>query len=216
MNPETLIRVRHLGVRFDDKEVLRDADLTVSRGDFIVLTGPNGGGKTTLLRILARLLEPSAGTVERAEDLRIGYLPQYRRIDRQFPITVHEVVLSGLHNRKPLFGRFSADDRKRVDALLAEISLTDLARRPISTLSGGQWQRVLLARAFVSQPDLLLMDEPDTHLDAATRSFLYDRLLHHAPDTAVVLVSHDAAFLSSGRTLRRYHVEDTAVRPLDD
>lgn len=195
------IRLSQVGMRFEQKEVLHDVQLTLEAGSFLVLAGSNGGGKTTLLRILAGLLQPTTGVVERQKGLRLGYLPQYRQIDRQFPLTTREVVLSGLHNRKRFWQPFRQEDYDRVEQLLNDFHLTDLTHRPIDALSGGQWQRVLLARAFASNPQVLLMDEPDTHLDADNRAFLYDRLALLPPDTATVIVSHDPSFLAQHPTL---------------
>lgn len=197
-----LLQLQQVGMTFEDKQVLHGIDLTIHAGDFFVLTGPNGGGKTTLLRLLAGLLTPTEGTIYRDANVRIGYLPQYRRIDRQFPLIVKDVVLSGLHNRKSFWQRFQASDHERVNNLLMEFELADLAHRPIKALSGGQWQRVLLARAFASAPNLLLMDEPDTHLDAHNRQFLYRRLQELPTEVATVLVSHDAVAFPNQQTLR--------------
>lgn len=197
-----LLQLQNVGMRFEEKQVLHGIDLTINAGDFWVFVGPNGGGKTTLLRLLAGLLQPTEGVIYRDKTLRIGYLPQYRRIDRQFPLTVAEILLSGLHNRKRFWQRFQRSDRERVAELLEEFELTELSNRPIKALSGGQWQRVLLARAFASAPDLLLMDEPDTHLDAHNRHFLYNRLQNLPPNVATVLVSHDAVTFPNQQFLR--------------
>ena len=165
--------------------------MQLAASDFLILTGPNGGGKTTLLRLIGGLLRPSRGSVKHKAGLTIGYLPQIRKIDRNFPITAEEVVLSGLQNRKSLWKRMGNAEREQARKVMGELDVEDVVQRRIEFLSGGQWQRVLLARALVSQPDLLLLDEPDTHLDDASKAVLYNMLHQRAKETATVVVSHD-------------------------
>jgi zinc transport system ATP-binding protein len=202
-----LLTLDHIAVSYDHKAILSDVTLTVSPGDFVVLNGPNGGGKTTLLRLMAGLIRPTSGTLQQRRGLHIGYLPQYRNIDRHFPITVGEVVRSGLVGRKALWHRFSAAHRGAVDALLQRLDLADLARRPIAALSGGQWQRTLLGRALVSNPDLLLLDEPDTHLDSENRHLLYALLGEEYGRRAIVIVSHDPEVGTLFHRRRLIHVQ---------
>lgn len=211
MSAETspLIALHHVSLGYEDKTVLKDVTLTIGSSDTIVLQGPNGGGKTTLLRLLAGLASQQKGDVERRQDLRVGYLPQYRSIDRQFPITVAEVVRSGLTGGKSLFRRFGHADNERTQEVLKEMELEKLAQRPIDTLSGGQWQRTLLARALVSQPQLLLLDEPDTHLDASHKEQLYAIL--QSLRMAIVLVSHDAGVFRFFPQSRHFHIEGGKV-----
>lgn len=211
MSAETspLIALHHVSLGYEDKTVLKDVTLTIGSSDTIVLQGPNGGGKTTLLRLLAGLASQQKGDVERRQDLRVGYLPQYRSIDRQFPITVAEVVRSGLTGGKSLFRRFGHADNERTQEMLKEMELEELAQRPIDTLSGGQWQRTLLARALVSQPQLLLLDEPDTHLDASHKEQLYAIL--QSLRMAIVLVSHDAGVFRFFPQSRHLHIEGGKV-----
>ena len=135
---------------------------------------------------------------------------QYRGIDRDFPITVGEVVLSGLQNRKRLFTSFSRQQKEQVDRVLERLQISQFKERPIKGLSGGQWQRVLLGRAIVSQPDLLLLDEPDTHLDLKGKDFLYNLLREENNHSAVLLVSHDATV--SNTTI--WEVKDGLLRPV--
>ena len=191
MKEGELFLLKNLSMRFDGKRVLEGVNLSVERGEFLVLRGPNGGGKTTLLRILAGLLQPSGGTIERARGVTVGYLPQYRRIDRQFPITVAEVVMSGLEGRKPIWRSFTKQQREMGQEAIGRFGLEEIKDKQIAQLSGGQWQRTLLARAVVSRPDVLFLDEPDTHLDADNRDFLYSILARAAGTTTVVIVSHD-------------------------
>lgn len=191
----TLIRLDDVSLSYDQRrDILSHVSLTIGERDFIVLRGKNGGGKTTLLKVISGLLRPTQGTVERAEGLTTGYLPQHRSIDRQFPITVYQTVRSGLQCQLPWWKPFGKVERLRTEQMLEELNLTELAQRPIDSLSGGQWQRTLLARALVSSPQLLLLDEPDTHLDTTTRNELYSTLLAQHQQRAIVVVSHDAHF----------------------
>lgn len=206
MNKDLLLRLDHVGMVFGTSAVLSDVSVCVGRGDFWVLTGPNGGGKTTLLRIMAGLLRPSSGRVERAPGLRMGYLPQYRRIDRTFPITVREVVQSGLLACASSMRPLPRTLRDRCDQWLETMGMEAFADQPIEKLSGGQWQRTLLARAMVSQPDLLLLDEPETHLDAGGKRLLHTLLESWRQVLSVVIVSHEADSISDWDGVRQFKV----------
>lgn len=195
MSAEPLITLCDVGMVYERRHVLEHVDLCVDAGDFIAITGPNGGGKTTLLRILLGLLHPTHGTVRRnAAGLRIGYLPQKNMVDSHFPITVGEVVMSGLLAQK---GLKSAQRRQRCDAAIAKVGLTDRIGQPIGELSGGQLQRALLARAIVSGPQLLVLDEPLSYIDKAFEAQLYDLIADLARTTTIVLVSHEMSTLGS-------------------
>lgn len=187
----TLITLTDVSVTYGTKEVLCHLSLTIAERDFVVLRGPNGGGKTTLLKLLVGLIKPQSGHIERRENITVGYLPQYRSIDRQFPITVFETVRSGLQCNLHWWQRYGKREGEHVWQQLHDLDLVSLASHSISTLSGGQWQRTLLARALVSQPDLLLLDEPDTHLDSTSRTDLYVKLCKENRQRAIVVVSHD-------------------------
>jgi zinc transport system ATP-binding protein len=170
----------------------------------VLIYAPPGVGKTTLLRLMGGLLQPGAGVIRRKPHLTVGYLPQIGKVDRNFPITAEEVVLSGLQNKKTLWQKYDAACYELVKSVMSELEVQEVAQRRIEFLSGGQWQRVLLARALVSQPDLLLLDEPDTHLDEASKALLYKMLHQRAKETATVVVSHDhhiAEFFPGGKML---------------
>lgn len=192
----TLVRFAGVSAAYGARTVLTGVDLAISEGDFVALTGPNGGGKTTLVRMMLGLKKTTGGVLWRRPGLVMGYQPQYQRIDRQFPVTVREIVFSGLHCRKPFWRPFSAAQRACVDEVLAECGLDGLSGRLVSELSGGQLQRVLYARAVVSSPDLLVLDEPDTYLDAEHREALYGRLCTFRRHKAVVLVTHNPAAIN--------------------
>ena len=186
----TLLSLRNVTAAYTERIVLDAFSLDVHRGDCLHITGENGSGKTTLLRLMAGLLHPQSGEIWRAPGCVLGYLPQYRRIDREFPLTVAEVVLSGLHQRKSLLGGFKTAHRERAAEMMDLMQIAHLAQRPISALSGGQWQRTLLARALACDPDLLLLDEPDTHLDEGGKDFLRSLLEQEAQRRTLVMVSH--------------------------
>ena len=194
-----LLGIHNVCLSYGERHVLCHIEARVNQGDCIVLVGPNGGGKTTLVRVILGLLKPSAGTIAYYREGRetatipMGYLPQYSQIDRHFPISVRQVVRSGLDTPRQLLRRHSAGQQRRVDDTLQLMQIADLAGRPIGTLSGGQLQRVLLARAIVSQPQLLILDEPNTYIDKRFEHQMYDMLDTLNRQCAIVLVSHDIA-----------------------
>ncbi|HPU97150.1 MAG TPA: ABC transporter ATP-binding protein [Candidatus Hydrogenedentes bacterium] len=190
--------VCHVTFAYERREdpVLRDISLTVRRGQCVTLVGPNGGGKTTLLKIMLGLLEPTVGSVSllggppQKSRHRAGYVPQRIQCDALFPITVYEVVEMGLLNRPDIAGRGAR--RERVEQMLQTTGIAELSSRPFGSLSGGQQQRALIARALVSDPEILFLDEPTTAVDPASRAALLDLLDHTRQGRAMVLVTHDA------------------------
>ena len=206
LDPSFLLRFRGVTAGYGRRTVLTDVDLDVTPGDSLLLTGPNGGGKTTLVRLMLGLVRPCRGTVERRRGLVVGYQPQYQRIDRQFPVTVREIVLSGLNCRKPFWRPFTARQLAHADRVLEECGVAEFRHRLVSELSGGQLQRVLFARAVVGEPDLLILDEPDTYLDAGRQDDLYRRLDALRRRCAVVLVTHHPTAVAGG-AFRTLHVD---------
>jgi len=179
--------------------ILRDVNLSVYDRDFVGVIGPNGGGKTTLIRILLGLLKPLEGKVERFIDGSgnfAGYLPQQSLVDRKFPITVLDIVLSGLISEKGNLGRYSRKDKKGAMDLLDQMGIADLANRTIMELSGGQLQRVFISRALISSPRLLILDEPNTFVDNRFESDLYALLRELNRKMAILIVSHDVGTIS--------------------
>lgn len=204
---EPVIELRGIGMQWDGRNVLSDVNLTVSRGDFMAITGPNGGGKTTLLRILLKLLRPTEGRVVyrnlaggECSRLPIGYLPQKNMIDSRFPISVGDVISSGL---MAVGSRDSAECENSVERMLALVELSDKRTAPIGTLSGGQLQRALLGRALISRPEVLVLDEPLSYLDKNFERHIYRILESVAPHTTIVLVSHELSVIS---TMANRHV----------
>lgn len=197
----TIISLSGVSMVRERREVLRNVDLCVNRGDFVAITGPNGGGKTTLLRIILKLLTPTSGVVtyfdedgNPVDNLNIGYLPQKNMIDSKFPITVREVVELGINKSIKL----SKSARcKLVDDMIDKVDLSRHANAAIGTLSGGQMQRALLARAIISSPPVLVLDEPLSYVDRMFEQRIYDIISTLAPTTTVILVSHDMTTIAS-------------------
>ena len=161
-----LLSIKGLSAAYDGRTVLHDVDLEVYEHDFLGIIGPNGGGKTTLIKCILGLLRPTGGEIIKYhEPLTTGYLPQYNSIDRSFPISVLEVVLSGLSSKKSLTGRFNDRHREKARQVIHRMGLEGLEHRAIGQLSGGQLQRALLGRAIISDPQLLILDEPSTYID---------------------------------------------------
>ena len=209
-----LIEIKNLSAGYDSRTVLRNVNLTVYDRDFLGIIGPNGGGKTTLIKCILGLLKPTAGEILYSDKrfvtsdkqgsaaqrpaltanrsvLKMGYLPQYNSIDRKFPITVEEVILSGLSSQKSLISRFTATHREKARQVIARMGLEGLEKRPIGALSGGQLQRALLGRAIISDPALVVLDEPSTYIDKRFEARLYELLAEINHDCAIILVSHD-------------------------
>ncbi len=182
--------------------VLQDVDLCIGRGEFIALIGPNGGGKSTLVKLALGLLQATAGrisvlgtTVQRAR-ARVGYVPQFAGFARDYPISVREVVLHGRLGRRAWWRRLDGADRDAADAALAAAGVQDLAGRTVAQLSGGQLQRLLVARALATEPELLLLDEPTAHVDTRAEHGLFDLLAGLRARMAIVMVSHDVGLVS--------------------
>lgn len=171
------------------RRVLADVNFDVNNGDFLLISGPNGGGKTTLLRIMLRLLKPTSGEVIYSPLLNnIGYLPQKNRIDSMFPITVTEVIASGLLSDKNLS---KSEKQRRIDSVISTVGLESHASNPIGAISGGQLQRALLGRAIISNPRLLVMDEPLSFIDRDFEARFYEIMRELASHTTIIVVSHD-------------------------
>ena len=185
----------------EKKQVLTDVSLTVGRGDFIAVTGPNGGGKTTLLRIMLKLLKPTSGTVSYfdeegrlADRVSVGYLPQKNMIDARFPITVREVVELGIAGESRLS---KAERRDLVGEMIDLVGLADKAGASLGSLSGGQLQRALMARAIISRPSVLVLDEPLSYVDRRFERRIYEIVESLSKSTTIILVSHDMTTIAS-------------------
>lgn len=192
---DALLKIEDLTVRYDDKVVLDKVGLEVSENDFIGITGPNGGGKTTLIKAIIGLVSYE-GRIIYGEKLRqdsgaIGYLPQINNFDRAFPISVRDVVMSGLQCGGTLKRRFTPEESAKAEALMLETGVDGYKRKAIGELSGGQIQRALLCRALISDPKLLILDEPTNFVDSKFETELYAILKRLNERMAIIMVSHD-------------------------
>jgi zinc transport system ATP-binding protein len=197
--------VEATGLRFGytDEPVLTGVDLAVHAGEFVALVGPNGSGKSTLLRLLLGTIRPDAGSVRLfgrpPDDLsdrgRLGYVPQRPVLASETPATVHEIVAAGRLARRGWWRPLSRDDRRAITHALTSVGLEDMADRPVTELSGGQQQRAFIARAFASEPELLVLDEPTAGVDAESQVRFRDSIVHLIREHGggVLLVSHELA-----------------------
>jgi len=196
-----LLEMVSLSVSYGSNNALQDADLKVYDNDFIGVIGPNGGGKTTLLKVILGLVKPDGGKLVFNQVLRgssnIGYLPQMSTGDSNFPVTVKDVILSGLMMRKGVISLMSSDDRKKANQVIDELGLGALANSSLNELSGGELQRVFLGRAIIGDPRLLLLDEPGNFVDTNFENDFYEKLKGLNKRMAIMMVSHDIGTISS-------------------
>jgi zinc transport system ATP-binding protein len=195
-----LLEMVSVSVSYGSNTALQDADLKIYDNDFIGVIGPNGGGKTTLLKVILGLVKPVRGKLVFGQVLQgssnIGYLPQISTGDNNFPVTVKDVILSGLMMRKGVISVMSSQDRKKAARVIDELGLAELADSSLSELSGGQLQRVLLGRAIIGDPRLLLLDEPGNFVDANFENDFYEKLKVLNKRMAIMMVSHDVGTIS--------------------
>lgn len=199
-----LVDITNLTLGYEGKpNVLTDVSFSISPDDFLGIIGPNGGGKTTLLKAILGLIEPRSGSITyydggvRTGSLNIGYLPQINRIDKKFPISVSQVILSGLTPGKNIWRRYSSKERLKVAEVAERLGIEELLPRAVGELSGGQLQRVLLGRAIVDNPKLIILDEPSTYVDKLFETNFYKLLGDINKEIAIVLVSHDVGTIIS-------------------
>lgn len=196
-----ILEIESLTAGYGGRPVIENVNLRVEDNDFVGVIGPNGGGKTTLLKVILGLIRPDTGRVlfhggsfDRTE---IGYLPQMSEGDAGFPVTVKDVVMSGLMIHKSAAGRMSRDDRKLAQRVIDELGLEGLSTASLSELSGGQRQRVFLGRAVIGSPKLLLLDEPVNFVDSEFEMGFYEKLAEYNKRMAILMVSHDVGTISS-------------------
>ena len=200
MKNSIIVDLKNVCFYYDQLPVLENISLSVKQNDFLAIIGPNGGGKTTLLKIMLGLLKPDSGTIKifgsDPEEGRksIGYLPQYTHFDPNFPINVFDVVIMGRY--KGMLKKYSPDDRKLAVDALKTVEMFKYRSRHISMLSTGQLQRVLIARAMVKEPELLLLDEPMASLDPEMQISVYELLLELNKKMTIVFITHDIGAIS--------------------
>lgn len=199
---KTIISLRNVGVSYDGCVALEGVNLDIFSDDFIGVIGPNGGGKTSLVKAIMGTTAYSGeihidDSLRRRNHYKIGYMPQVSEFDMRFPISLEEVVLSGLQTEKGFFGRYTATDRRRAQSLLDQMGIADLAQQPIGEVSGGQMQRALLCRAIIAEPRLLILDEPTNFVDNRFEYEFYNMVKQLSRQMAIVMVSHDLGTITS-------------------
>jgi zinc transport system ATP-binding protein len=202
----TIIETKNISVNYGHTQALKDISITIENGDFVGLAGPNGAGKTTLIKAILKLLPISSGIIElfgiglkRFNDWgKIGYLPQKSStINPLFPATVDEVVMLGLLSQKKWPKRTHQQDQTKINEILEQLGIIDLKKRMLSELSGGQQQKVLLARTLVSKPQILIFDEPSTALDPESRESFYALMqrLNKNDGITIIFITHDTSII---------------------
>ena len=215
-----LVSLRRVSVSYDGHDALKEVDLDIYPDDFLGIIGPNGGGKTTLVKAIVGTI-PYRGTIKsqhyfaernhiifagtisyspqlfRGKERLIGYMPQQSIFDRSFPISVLEVVMSGLQGQRGFHARYASGDRAKAQELLRTAGIDGIARKPIGEISGGQMQRALLCRAVISDPKLLILDEPANFVDNRFENELYRMLAELHGRMAIVMISHDLGTITS-------------------
>ncbi|MFZ5805655.1 MAG: metal ABC transporter ATP-binding protein [Verrucomicrobiota bacterium] len=224
-----IVVLKNVTVKFDSEIVLKDNSLSIEEHDFLGIIGPNGGGKTTLLRVMLGLVTPFRGKVKVLNDVpqktrrHIGYVPQINFFDKEFPISVWDVVMMGRLSRRKMFQRFNKEDFDAAKKALKMVDMLSFKERQIGKLSGGERQRVFIARALAGEPQLLLLDEPTANVDPEKKTDLYDILGELKKKITIVLVTHDIGAVSAhvdkiaclNRTLFYHHSKEVSPETLE-
>jgi len=200
----TVIKIDNLSVNYGDYQALRNISLEISEGEYVGIIGPNGSGKSTLLKSMLGLIKPNSGKIEMLGQMPgdtgklVGYVPQISNMNKHFPITVGEVVALGkLPSKIEFFHHLSKSDYSMADEMLGKVGLYDLKDRHLSELSGGQFQKVLIARALVVNPKILLLDEPTASVDSVSRNQIFMLLESLNAQMTIVLVTHDMTAIAT-------------------
>jgi len=194
---KTLVEIENMYAGYNGEAVLKAINLQIFEQDFLGIIGPNGGGKTTLIKVVLGLLKPFSGNIRFENELlkkHIGYMPQTHQFDKKFPVIVSEVIESGLIGEKKLS---RADRKTKTKEMIRQMNIENVAGKAIGELSGGQLQRTLLARAVINNPKLLILDEPNSYVDKRFESHFYELLKDINQTAAIVLVSHDIGTIIS-------------------
>lgn len=197
----TILELQNVSFSYTKEEVIKDVSLQVHKGDYVGIIGPNGGGKSTLLKLMLGILKPNKGSVkifntdlkDFKEWYKVGYVPQRTYIENNFPITVEEAVAMGRYGKRGLFHFPTKEDKQKTEQALKQVDMWEFKSRQISDLSGGQQQRVFIARALASEPEIIFLDEPTVGVDVKTQKQFYSllRKLNKEIDLTLVLVSHE-------------------------
>lgn len=197
------IEVEHVWFSYEGTKVLTDVTFSLAKGEFLGIIGPNGGGKTTLLKLMLGILKPGRGRIRilgqepNAASHRMGYVPQNMDFNRGFPISVMDVALMGRLSRSRIGRGYSQEDREKVQGILEKVGMWDYRSRPIGKLSAGQRQRVFIARALATEPEILFLDEPTASVDIDFHTDLYDLLKELNKEVTIVVITHDIGIVSS-------------------
>ena len=208
MSADKKIAVRFDSVSFSysDMKVIENASFHIHRGEFVVMVGPNGSGKTTVIKLLFGLVSPSGGSIEvfgapnagiKYNGSSLAYVPQQFPSDHLFPITVHDIVRMGLLRPLKRYSRDGETANAAIEEALERTGITDLAAKQYRSLSGGQKRRALVARALAARPDLLVLDEPTANMDSESEKRLYETLAFYKGKTTIIIVTHDTEFVTS-------------------
>ena len=195
---KTILTIKNLEVKFDETVTLKNVNFDIKEKTFITIIGPNGGGKTTLIKSILGFIEPSKGEIIKDKSLKIGYVPQKNSFEEKFPIDVKTVILSGILNKKiKLFHSYSKENIKALNITLDKLNIEKLKNKQINELSGGELQKVLLARAIISNPNLLILDEPFSNIDESSTKEYYKVLEILSKSMSILIVSHDIGTIIS-------------------
>jgi len=214
------IKIENVSFTYEKSPILENVSLLIKQGEFIGIFGPNGGGKTTFLKLLLGFIQPDQGNIEILGKLpeeirgRLGYVPQMKSFDKQFPISVLEVVLQGSLSKAHWWGGYLKEDKKRAKELLQRVQLEEKKNAAFGTLSGGQIQRVLIARALMGNPEILLLDEPTASVDIVAEQIIYELLLELKGKITIIMVTHDLqTILDKAERLLCIHRQLTSYLP---
>lgn len=201
-NSDIVIDINNVSFNYGVVSVLEDISLRIHEDEFIGIIGPNASGKSTLLKLILGLIKPDQGTIKisnkKCQHKRnhIGYVPQHVSFSRDFPVTVEEAVLMGHITSSSLFFKFSKSEIASAEKAMQKLEIENIAKRQIGSLSGGQLQRVLIARALVCQPNILILDEPTSNVDMRVEEDIFALLKNYSEHMTIIVVSHDIAFIS--------------------
>ncbi len=195
---KNLIEIENLSVKYEKIEAIRDLNLTIREGEYIGIVGPNGGGKSTLLKTILKLVKQYKGTIKyngttlKKSGIRMGYVPQTNELNTMFPITVEEVVLTAkIPAKRTYFHKYTESDYKEVEDVLKTVGIHHIAERQISDLSGGEFQKMLIARALALNPDILFLDEPTSMVDIKAQKQIYSIIKRMSKNMTIIMVTHD-------------------------
>ena len=197
-----MIGISDVSAGYNSEVVLEHINMTVCQQDFIGIIGPNGGGKTTLVKLIIGLIKPMSGKINFYFDRKlttgsIGYIPQVHNFDRKFPISVMDTVLSGLSYSNRITQRYSKPEKRNAIQLMEQLGIEMLYKKSLGELSGGQLQRVMVCRALISEPGILILDEPNTFVDNQFENELYTLLKKLNENITIILVTHDIGIVSA-------------------